>query len=449
MNRIWQFHVLMLVLSMLCSSAGTDAVFANEESESPTHLQRLPQPTVTATQVQPTIQRLPKAESFADMKAAVEQTSASRVEPSVSSPSSIETTIPAAMVSEAESASPELHRLLSGEFDFCRSMSYGGEEDQFWQEIDPTQLPRAELPVALALRVAETLRGAKSLAERGASYAAKRELLRALRMTARSLDSSLGLPYHSRALAAGLRALDEAEDFSLTKHDSAESDVRLTSYIQGHRTPVLKNEDPRTLTPVLAMQRYYEYAREQLTIAGGNLPLAAEALCALGRAEMMRVGDEMASSATSPRSLAFFHAAMTIDPNNVLAANELGVILARRGHLQEARAVLENAVQRAPMPVAMANLASIYERLGDPRASALRSQMGGAAPIHSPIGDPQAIVWMTPDAFRELPIEDYGLMNPPLAVPRAAAQMQFDRPPTVAPATAVQHVTAPVPIRMR
>src|SRR5262249_12101401 len=51
------------------------------------------------------------------------------------------------------------------------------------------------------------------LAQRGAFFAARTEFVQVLRRVAQAKDAASGTEEHARALAAGLRALDEANDF--------------------------------------------------------------------------------------------------------------------------------------------------------------------------------------------------------------------------------------------
>ncbi len=290
---------------------------------------------------------------------------------------------------------------LSGTFDFTESMSANIDTEASLRDVDPQQLGRISLPASLATRVDTIIADATKLADRGALFAAQREFLRALRMTTRALDTSLGRSYHAQALANGLRALEEADDFALQPADSVESDLRLANYIKGHRTPVLKQDAPESLTPLMALQRYYEYAREQLTLAGGGSPLAAKAIYSIGRVEMLQQSETSATSQGAPKSLALFHAALTIDPRNASAANELGVMLAGRGRLREAAALFERSVSAVPTPAALENLATVYEQLGDPRAARWRqgAQQIALQTYGTPQVTPQPIVWLTPQAF--------------------------------------------------
>jgi hypothetical protein len=113
------------------------------------------------------------------------------------------------------------------------------------------------------------------LANRGAVYAAKEDLLHALRIASQSLDAADGTSAHSQALNQGLTALREAEDFAL--HGAAATQpLEIDQIIAGHRTPVLREQASHELSPVVAMQQYYGYAGQRLTFAAGELPAAAD-----------------------------------------------------------------------------------------------------------------------------------------------------------------------------
>src|SRR5262249_46214920 len=59
------------------------------------------------------------------------------------------------------------------------------------------------------------------------------------------------------------------------------------------------------------------------------------------------------------------------DPDNFIAANELGVMLVRLGRLSDSRIALEHAVATSDAPTAWQNLAMVCDRLGDPNHAAL------------------------------------------------------------------------------
>jgi hypothetical protein len=64
--------------------------------------------------------------------------------------------------------------------------------------------------------------------------------------------------------------------------------------------------------------------------------------------------------------MSLYQAALTVHPEHHHAANELGVLLARYGQLQDARAVLRHCVRnRTNFPAVWRNLARDHEQLGE------------------------------------------------------------------------------------
>ena len=243
------------------------------------------------------------------------------------------------------------------------------------------------------------LRAATSLADRGAIYAANREFLRVMRMITQSLDSQLGRQYHTRALAAGLRALEEAEDFSLAMATASKMTCTWRATCRAIALPSSRT-DLDQMTPLRAIQRYYEYAREQLTIAAGNTRLGSQALYALGRAEMFLGKEKPIAAPGAPKSIAFFHAALSADPQNVRAGNELAVMLARRGRLQDAAHCCNRACRFADC--------RRHQQPGDDLRTAGRSALDHDATAGRPTrrrqigarGRPVArVTWVDPEAF--------------------------------------------------
>ena len=92
-------------------------------------------------------------------------------------------------------------------------------------------------------------------------FAARTEFVQSLRLLSQALDVQHGTSRHSQALAAGMRALDEAEDF-VPRGSRLEADLDLSMLISGHRTPVLKEANAKELSPLVAQQRYYSYAQK-------------------------------------------------------------------------------------------------------------------------------------------------------------------------------------------
>ena len=256
-----------------------------------------------------------------------------------------------------------------------------------------------DMPRHVEARTMSMLRDATKLADRGALCAARLQFMRVLRITCQTLDTKLGQPVHARALANGMKALEEAEDFALTD-DNPEADIHLIGYIQGHRTPVLKDADPNQITALMAMQRYYKYAYQQLALAGNDERVASEGLFALGRIEAMLAEEEVAVRGGGPKALALYHSALTVNSRNGRAANELGVILAKRGRARDALYVLNQAAAVRPTQDVLNNLAIVHSQLQDPvGAQRISQQAEQLAVADGNSGDDGNIMWVTPQEF--------------------------------------------------
>ena len=60
----------------------------------------------------------------------------------------------------------------------------------------------------------------------------------------------------------------------------------------------------------------------------------------------------------------FYQAALLVAPQNYMAANDLGVLLARAGNLRDARAMLEHSAANGRQSTVLHNLATVYQKLG-------------------------------------------------------------------------------------
>ena len=203
-----------------------------------------------------------------------------------------------------------------------------------------------------------------ALAGRGACFSARAEFVMALRILAQGLDAERQTGTHSRALAAGLTALKEAGDFVLTG-SRLEADLDVPGIVAGHRTPVLKQAPSESLPPLTALRCYFTFAQEQLAVAAGRELAGSTALYGLGnlhRALAARRGSTV--RAAMPKAMVFYQAALLVRPENYMASNELGVLLARAGRCEEARVALEHCVSVCRESAAWHNLAVVYRQLG-------------------------------------------------------------------------------------
>lgn len=254
--------------------------------------------------------------------------------------------------------------------------------------------------VVVRRRAEERIRQAFDLGSRGAAYSARTEFIKALELVAQALDADEGRTTHSEALEAGLRALHEAEDF--VPRD-AELNVRwdLTHLVASHRTPVLKSKDTHQISLTAALQIYYAYATELLAHSGGHEQTASIALYGWARVEAMSPGgSSQADPLCGAKAIALHHAALLVDEQNYLAANELGVLLARYGQMYEAKDVFDHSLAIAPRAETWRNLALVHQSLGDREAAEEAFRRGQAlADVAATSGRNGMVRWVDVDTF--------------------------------------------------
>lgn len=226
--------------------------------------------------------------------------------------------------------------------------------------------------VAVSRRAMKLVRKGQSLAVRNALYSARADFVQALRLIAQAEDELHGGLQHTTSIAAGLLALQEAKDFVPSGRGrwSDQFDVHVIS--AAHGTPVIREQigdgkQQSKLTPWQAQQLYYAFAEKKLTEAAGHDAVASAALSSLGKLYVGRDGtsseDNLVSSA---QAMSYFKAALQVDSRNYMASNELGVLLARYGKLQDARQVLQHGVAiEKDSPPLWRNLAVVHQRLGE------------------------------------------------------------------------------------
>gem|GEM_PF-1661515 len=203
------------------------------------------------------------------------------------------------------------------------------------------------------------------LAGKQAYFTARTEFIKSLRMLSEALDVHYQTQLHGRALAAGLLALEEADEF-IPRGDHLEAEIDVPMIVSGHSTPVLKDTGDRSIGSLEARQRYYTYAQQQLAQSIENEVAGSMALYGLGKlytvlGEQRRVSIQAAQS----KAVVFHQAALMADPNNALAANEMGVLLARYGRLKASRELLLYSLRVAPLPATWHNLSVVHARLGE------------------------------------------------------------------------------------
>jgi tetratricopeptide (TPR) repeat protein len=290
--------------------------------------------------------------------------------------------------------------------------------------------------LAIAQRAEEVARRGYDLAERGGMYSARARFTESLRIIAEALDGQRNTTAHTKALAAGLRALDEVDDF-VPRGGKLDGDFNLTLIVDAHRTPVLKARPLDGVTPLVAQRMYLTYAQEQLAMAGGDQAVASLALHGLAKICVSPVelhGPRV--QIAEAKAVVYFQAAMIIEPRNFMSANELGVLLARFGRPQEARQAFEQAVLCSNAPTTWRNLAMVNERLGDvQKASICRERAASAVALSQQAGtnnggSQYSVRWVDQETFAKS-----NTMVPDLPTPATTADAKAASP---VPATAAK-----------
>lgn len=237
------------------------------------------------------------------------------------------------------------------------------------QPAEPVLSERAKAMRVVSEQAAVHVRRGMSLAGRNAHYSARSEFIQALRLISQALDVANDSHEYTEALSNGLRALDEADDF-VPRGTQLEADLNIALLIRSHRTPALKEADPKSLRPIFARQEYYNYAQKQLAHCAEGDRSGSMALYGLAkmRASMAAQQQDVATLEL-PKAMALYQAAMLIDGDNYMASNELGVLLARYGQYESASLMLEHSVRVQPQPTSWHNLAVVYHQLGKKQES--------------------------------------------------------------------------------
>ena len=124
----------------------------------------------------------------------------------------------------------------------------------------------------------------------------------------------------------------------------------------GHITPVL-SQAHTPVDSIQAAQAYYAFAEQRLAYACDGLPEASLAYYGLARTIAvpgMKIANPNGKAALLHR------VALAIAPQNMLAANELGVLLAHHGRLEDAERLFQQCVATDPTPENWRNLAVVY-----------------------------------------------------------------------------------------
>jgi polysaccharide export outer membrane protein len=207
-------------------------------------------------------------------------------------------------------------------------------------------------------------RRAFELAARTAYFSARSEFVMALRLIAQGLDEDGQTTAHRQALAMGLIALEEADDFAPSGAGLG-ADLDLPEMIRRHRTPVLRGTPVENLTSLAAMESYLSFSQQQLAVAAGGEVAGSMALYGLGKLHK-ELGNRRTTAirAALPKSMVFYQAALLAMPRNYMAANDLGVLLAQGGRHEDARMVFERSAVIHQSSTGWRNLGLVLWQLG-------------------------------------------------------------------------------------
>ncbi len=233
-------------------------------------------------------------------------------------------------------------------------------------EPDVPRIPNIPgLARGLPPHVDRRLSYAFDLAQRGATFSAHAEFRAVLNLCALELDAREGGTTRREALYQAWRAVDEADDFNGARTELWDAeDIRKET--AGHETPVLQQTANQAADSIQAVQAYYAFAQQRFTDACRGLPGASLAFYGLGRT-LVVPGTQVAQAAGKAALLQ--RVALALAPQNVLAGNELGVLLAEHGQLDDAQRLFQQCLATNPTPETWRNLGVVSARQGDRTAS--------------------------------------------------------------------------------
>ena len=246
-------------------------------------------------------------------------------------------------------------------------------------------LPFASMPAPRSPQIEQVARRADQHSRRGfelagrkAYYSARSEFVQALRAIAQALDAQSGTVAHAAALMHGLEALEESDDFVATG-SILETHIDVAADIDAHRTPILRGAELRGVSPLVALQQYYTYAQEQLGVSVGHELAGSMALHGLGKVHAALATQDSPGTSGEAKAIVLERAALLAYPGNFMAANDLGVLLARVGRYAEAREALMQSLSVAEHPETWKNLAVVHQALGENQLAQLARHEAGLA----------------------------------------------------------------------
>jgi tetratricopeptide (TPR) repeat protein len=277
--------------------------------------------------------------------------------------------------------------------------------------LPEAQPARSPAMLAALVRADERVQHGIQLAERGALYAARKEFTTGLMMIAEARDAEQGTRQFSKAVTAAMLALKESRDFVRPGAGLSEADVKLL--VASHKTPVLKEVDLSDMPSIVAAQRYYTFARQQLTLAAGRERVASAALFGLGKVVTASAGVNSQQLEFAGPAMALYQAALTAEPANFRASHELGVLLAKSGQLALARDLLQDSASLAPHLATFQNLALVNARLGDRQSAEAAQQRIEELRRAGHSTTTPLVQWVDPATFSSMQSSSDGLIAPP------------------------------------
>jgi hypothetical protein len=270
------------------------------------------------------------------------------------------------------------------------------------------------LPAHLQEAWLQMMREGYALADCGAFFAARREFVRTLYEIAQAMDAHCGDTYHAASLSRGLRALEEAADF-LPSDSSISAPLDTGIVVDPHQTPVGRDQ-PAGQAPNILFSAYHDYAQQQLAQAVGGVRAGSMALHALGKVYSRLAqtsGDRYRDAADWAITLQ--ESALSAHGGNFLAANELGVLIARSGDYARAQQLFVHSMQLKPNAEADHNLHTVQMKLaqashpGPPTA---------AIPPGARVTQRPQVQWMSMNDF--VSVSDPIVSTPPQQMPYAS-----------------------------
>lgn len=236
--------------------------------------------------------------------------------------------------------------------------------------ISPLEAPPGWNAVEKSIR--DKLETCDAMLRRGAIFSARQTCWKGLEELCQVLDLHDPNGKRVECLRKALVAMREEEDFyRFSDIQLAKSDT-ISNLCFAHETPVIRDllqqngAESLNINPLIAAQHYRSFARDQLVQACDHHPWGADLLYALGKAfEKQAWEDRSRSALVHQHAELVYQAALETNPNQTLAATQLGYVLLQLDRPREAQATLARSLQVAPSQASLQNLAEAYRRMND------------------------------------------------------------------------------------